>query len=120
MPHALPDNGKIRTAVVTGGHPFQVPPFHALFRSLPDVDFYPQSLDEFTADRALAGAYDVVLFYTMHRFAPGDELPWYQKNLFRTLEELIAVPEAQADQLICTAARVRARGEAIHEAMTGS
>lgn len=88
MPHALPDNGKIRTAVVTGGHPFQVPPFHALFRSLPDVDYYPQSLDEFTADRALAGAYDVVLFYTMHRFSPGDELPWYQKNLFRTLEEL--------------------------------
>ena len=41
-------------------------------------------------------------------------------HIFRTLEELIAVPVAQADQLISTAARVRARGEAIHEAMTGS
>jgi type 1 glutamine amidotransferase len=88
MPHALPENGKIRTAVVTGGHPFQVPPFYALFRALPEVDFYPQSLDEFTSDRALAPAYDVVLFYTMHRFAPDAELPWYQKSLFQTLGEL--------------------------------
>lgn len=88
MPHALPDNGMIRTAVVTGGHSFQVPPFYEVFRSLPEVDFYPQALDEFTADRKLAGAYDVVLFYTMHRFAPGADLPWYQKEIFRTLEEL--------------------------------
>lgn len=88
MPHALPENGMIRTAVVTGGHSFQVPPFTALFRALPEVDFYMQSLDEYTADRQLAGAYDVVLFYTMHRFAPGDALPWYQKEIFRTLEEL--------------------------------
>jgi uncharacterized protein len=88
MPHALPDNGKIRTAVVTGGHSFQVPPFYELFRSMPEVDFYPQALDEFTSDRQLASAYDVVLFYTMHRFTPGQELPWYQKELFRTLDEL--------------------------------
>jgi type 1 glutamine amidotransferase len=93
MPHALPENGKIRTAVVTGGHSFQVPPFLELFRSMPAVDAYPQSLDEFTADRRLAFAYDVVLFYTMHRFRPGDELPWYQKEIFRTLEELGAATQ---------------------------
>src|SRR5207247_7133559 len=33
MPHTLPNNGKIRTAVVTGGHSFQVPPFYEVFRS---------------------------------------------------------------------------------------
>jgi uncharacterized protein len=88
MPHALPDNGKIHTAVVTGGHPFPVPPFIELFRSMSEVDFYPQALDEFTADRKVAPAYDVVLFYTMHRFAPDDALPWYQKELFHTLGEL--------------------------------
>jgi type 1 glutamine amidotransferase len=93
MPHALPENGKIRTAVVTGGHSFQVPPFYEVFRSLPEVDFYPQALDEFTADRELAEAYDVVLFYTMHRFAPGAELPWYQKGIFQTLEELGTRPQ---------------------------
>jgi hypothetical protein len=41
-------------------------------------------------------------------------------HILRTLEELIAIPVAQADQLISTAARVRARGEAIVEAMTES
>lgn len=41
-------------------------------------------------------------------------------HILRTMEELIAVPVAQADQLISTAARVRARGEAIHEAMKDS
>jgi type 1 glutamine amidotransferase len=96
MPHALPENGKIRTAVVTGGHSFQVPPFLDLFRSIPAVDAYPQSLDEFTADRRLAGAYDVVLFYTMHRFHRDAELPWYQKEIFRTLEEM-----GSASQGIC-------------------
>lgn len=41
-------------------------------------------------------------------------------HIMRTLEELIAVPVAQADRLISMAARVRARGEAINAAMTGS
>ena len=88
MPHSLPDNGKIRTAVVTGGHTFAVPPFYEVFRSIPDIDFYPQALDEYTADTKLAGEYDVVVFYHMHRFKPGDELPWYQSKFFSTLETL--------------------------------
>ncbi|MBW3624823.1 MAG: ThuA domain-containing protein [Armatimonadetes bacterium] len=88
MPHALPDNGKIQVAVVTGGHAFQVPPFYAVFRDMPEVDFYPQALDEYTADAKLAGAYDVVVFYHMHQFRPGDELPWYQKQFSSTLERL--------------------------------
>jgi len=96
MPHALPENGKIRTAVVTGGHNFQVPPFYELFRSLPEVDFYPQAMDEFTADAKLAGEYDVVVFYHMLRFKPGDELPWYQNKMFKTLETL-----GREDQGIC-------------------
>lgn len=41
-------------------------------------------------------------------------------HIMRTLEELIAIPVAQSDRLISAAARVRARGEAIHAAMTDS
>jgi uncharacterized protein len=93
MPHALPENGLIRTAVVTGGHAFQVPPFYEVFRAMPEVDFYPQALDEFTFDAELATAYDVVVFYHMHRFKPGDELPWYQGNMFKTLERLGTTPQ---------------------------
>jgi hypothetical protein len=88
MPNTLPANGKIQLAVVTGGHTFQVPPFYELFRNLPDVDFYPQALDEFTANDKLASAYHVVLFYTMHQFKPDAELPWYQAKIFSTLEQL--------------------------------
>lgn len=96
MPNSLPRNGKIQLAVVTGGHTFQVPAFYGIFRDLPGVDFYPQSLDEFTADAALAAAYDVVLFYTMHQFRPEDKLPWYQAKMFSTLEQL-----GRAGQGIC-------------------
>lgn len=92
----LTEDGKIRTAVVTGGHSFQVPPFYEVFRAMPEVDFYPQALDEFTADPKTAGEYDVVVFYHMHRFKPGDALPWYQARMFETLEGL-----GRASQGIC-------------------
>lgn len=88
MANLLPSNGNIQLAVVTGGHPFEVPPFMELFRSLAGVDFYPQSPDEFTADADQAAAYDVVLFYHWHKFARDAELPWYQANAFTTLEQL--------------------------------
>jgi len=88
MPVSLPRNGNAQVAVVTGAHSFQVPPFYEVFRSLSNVDFYPQSLDEFTADAELALSYDVVLFYNMHILQPSDELPWYQSGIFSTLERL--------------------------------
>jgi hypothetical protein len=52
--------------------------------------FYPQALDEFSANPSEAGQYDVVLFYTMHQIAPNDanRLPWYQKRFFDTLDAL--------------------------------
>ena len=31
---------KINTAVITGQHAFDVPGFHGLFRSIPEIDFY--------------------------------------------------------------------------------
>lgn len=96
MASTLPANGKIRLAVVTGGHPYEVPPLCELFRSLEGIDAYPQSLDEFTADAETAAAYDVVLFYTMHQFRRDAELPWYQANIFATLEQL-----GRAGQGIC-------------------
>jgi uncharacterized protein len=84
---------QLKVAVVTGGHPFDVPAFEQAFRTMPSVDFYLQSLDDFTYGPEKAAAYDVVVFYTMHRLRPGQELPWYQKNLFSTLETLGATPQ---------------------------
>jgi hypothetical protein len=88
MSALLPANGRTQLAVVTGGHTYEVPPFVELFRDLQGVDFYPQSLDEWSADTELAAGYDVVLFYTMYQFARDAELPWYQANIFSTLERL--------------------------------
>ena len=41
---------KIKTAVITGQHAFDVPGFHGLFRSIPEIDFYLQDLENFAAD----------------------------------------------------------------------
>jgi type 1 glutamine amidotransferase len=63
----FPSSDKIKTAVITGNHPYEVPQFINMFRSLESVDFYPQYLENFAADLAnVQEQYDVVLFYNMH------------------------------------------------------
>ena len=62
---------KIKTAVITGHHPFDVPAFHAAFRSLPEIDFYPQHMEEFAADEGDRRAeYDALLFFNFHQATP--------------------------------------------------
>ena len=64
----------IRTAVVTGGHFYEVVDFHRLFRSLDGVDAYIQHMDDFAlAPRAERDGYDVVLFFTMLLEGPRGE-----------------------------------------------
>ena len=80
---------KIKTAVVTGVHSFDVPTFHAIFRSMPEVDFYPQDLNDFVANRENAyEQYDVVVFYIFHQPTPGHEYRWYEKGRKEALEKL--------------------------------
>jgi type 1 glutamine amidotransferase len=65
---------KIKMAVITGQHAFDVPAFHNLLRSMPDVDPYPQELDNFCADVGhVREQYDVLLFYNFHRETPSLE-----------------------------------------------
>ncbi|MGC9522584.1 MAG: ThuA domain-containing protein [Anaerolineae bacterium] len=62
----------IKTAVITGNHAFDVPGFTRLFRVLPNVNAYVQSLDNFAADAGgVRDWYDVVLFYNFHQGTPG-------------------------------------------------
>ncbi len=68
MPNA---SSPIKVAVVTGGHPFDVPRFHALFRGNPEIDAYPQDFDNWVHDWGqVRRAYDVTLFYNMHMNLP--------------------------------------------------
>lgn len=60
--------GKMKVAVIEGGHPFDVINFHALFRSMPDVDFYPQTIDNWAADWGeCRHLYDALVFYNMNQ-----------------------------------------------------
>jgi len=43
-------NDLITVAVVTGGHPYDLPNFHRLFRSFFSLDCYLQHMDDFAAD----------------------------------------------------------------------
>ncbi|MDE0630963.1 MAG: ThuA domain-containing protein [Caldilineaceae bacterium] len=67
------DNGSIKVAVITGGHFFDVPGFHAIFRDMPQVDSYIQLEANWAADIGQAlDTYDVFLFYNMPRGLPEE------------------------------------------------
>ena len=51
----FPDTSKVITAVVTGEHPFNVPGFHNLFRSLAEIDAYPQHMESRGSERWMNG-----------------------------------------------------------------
>lgn len=66
-------DGKIKTAVITGKHPFDVPAFHTAFRSMPEIDFYAQDMEDFAADIGERRAeYDALLFFNFHQETPGN------------------------------------------------
>jgi uncharacterized protein len=74
----------ILTAVITGGHHFDVPAFIDLFRGMPEVNFYPQSLENFAADVAnIMGKYEALVFYNMH-----SELTKATRQIYEALGEV--------------------------------
>ena len=80
----------IRTAVITGGHSFNVVDFYHLFRQLEGIDAYLQHMDDFASSSAtVRNSYEVLLFYTMLLDGPTDDgLPWYAGKPRSTLEQL--------------------------------
>lgn len=75
-----------KVAIVTGQHAFDVPGFFALLRSIPEIDFYPQELENYVADCGQVRIwYDAVVFYNYHQVvAEGGARPVMQE----VLEEL--------------------------------
>ena len=64
---------KIKTAVITGQHAFDVPGFHGLFRNISEIDFYLQDLENFAADAGkVRDQYDALVFYNFHRVTPDE------------------------------------------------
>ncbi len=67
-------NEKIKTAVITGDHAYDVVAFQAMLRSLPEIDAYPQSLWDFVYDTARGpGTYDVLVFFNWHQNTPAEK-----------------------------------------------
>jgi hypothetical protein len=68
------DDRRVRLAVVTGAHSFDVVNFHRLFRRFTEVDAYVQHIEDFAAASQQArDAYHAVLFYFMPALAPTEE-----------------------------------------------
>jgi type 1 glutamine amidotransferase len=84
------DTDSIRVAVVTGGHSFDVPEFHRLFRELPGVDAYPQHMEHFaSSSQAVRDAYDAVVLYGMERGEVPEAGPHYAGNTKAALERIV-------------------------------
>ncbi len=87
--HPIGGPGGVTCAVITGGHAFDVPHFHQLFRSLDGIDAYVQTLEDWVADCAgVRETYDVVLFYNMHRETPAEDEKHWGKRCRDALESL--------------------------------
>jgi hypothetical protein len=80
----------VKVAVVTGGHSYEVPSFHKLFRDLEGVDAYIQHIDDFcSSPQKIRDSYHVAMFYIMMPRIPKDEgLPWYSGKQMTALSHL--------------------------------
>jgi uncharacterized protein len=80
---------KIKTALVTGRHPFDLIGLHAVFQDIPEIDFYPQHTEDFISDTEMAyDKYDVIVFYNFHQETPGNEQNWWDKPMKDVLQRL--------------------------------
>ena len=68
----------IKIAVITGGHPFDVQPFHDMFRTWAGIDAYIQHTDEFASEpQEIRDGYDAIVFYSMVQQSISDDVAWY-------------------------------------------
>ena len=82
-------NGKIKTAVITGEHPYDVVGYQSMLRSFPEIEAYPQNMWDFVFDSARGpGNYEVLLFYNMHLRTPAKEDSGFEAAMKETLEGL--------------------------------
>lgn len=84
---------RLRLAVVTGGHPFDVLGFHALLRAVcaDDIDAYPQHLEELaTSPVETLTQYDAALFYFFPQDGPSDDGPPGSPRPRAAIEGLLA------------------------------
>jgi hypothetical protein len=69
---------KIKVAVVTGRHPYEVPQFQDALASMSEIACYPQDMQDWVDNcGGMRDRYDAVLFYNFHQgAAEGEPQPW--------------------------------------------
>ena len=73
---------------MTGSHPYDVSSFNKMLRSIPEIDYDIQSIEEFCANLGeYTDKYDVVLFYNMTKEVPQEEKAW-DKIFKKPLEDI--------------------------------
>ena len=83
------DANRLKIAVITGGHTFDVPGMYAFWRSIDGVDAYIQSLEDWSDDvTGVRDEYDCAVFYNMHGFTPTGDEPWPMHKAKEALEHL--------------------------------
>ncbi len=81
----------LKVAVIEGFHPFAVPQWHSLFRSMPGVDYYPQVIDNWAMDwGSVRTSYDVLLFYNMNMSLDGAP---FRESLEAAIAQLGETPQ---------------------------
>jgi hypothetical protein len=95
--------GPLQVAVITGGHLFDVPNFHRLFRALDGIEAYIQPMADFTASpEKVRDSYDVLLFYIMlmedpaeaKRPGPADQAKAVLERLGATEQGIVIIHHA--------------------------
>lgn len=79
---------KIKLAVITGKHPYEVLSFQELFKSMQDIDSYPQHIEEFSADQSAQKQYDVLLFYNFNQETPLNTDDYWQASIKSAIENI--------------------------------
>ena len=91
MESASKGTGKIKTAVISGHHEYDVVALQTLCRGIPEIDPYPQNMEDFVTDtRNSLEQYEVLVFYNYHLPTPGssgDELGERMKMSLDSLGE---------------------------------
>jgi type 1 glutamine amidotransferase len=80
---------KIKVALITGHHSFDVPELYDMFRSFRKMVVYPQHLEHFaSSDRKVRNHYDVLAFYNFQQKTPDGREEWYEAGLKKSIEQL--------------------------------
>ncbi|MHB1356477.1 MAG: ThuA domain-containing protein [Anaerolineae bacterium] len=81
-------NSKVKVAVITGGHAYDVPTFQQFLHSLAHIEFYVQNLEDYVNATDRWGWYDALVFYNFHQATPAGQEKGWERGIKDSLERI--------------------------------